>query len=436
MLPENKSIELPKDYRGYCPALWKEVYVNTHGKTAPCCVWQDKDWFAKDATSPNTIINENLQNDDYFKKQRQTVLDNKIPKGCAYCVKQEHIGIKSQRKNLIDRLGTMNENILNDTTVSDDEIEYLDIRPGNTCNYMCNFCGPFASHLIGKEWQRSDDAGETNFFHGVSKYNSVKKFLLPDGDQLQLHFKDSFSKYKNLKFVHVAGGEPFFMENRFIQILDSIQNKENITFRVVTNVSLYNEEIMQRLSKFKKVRMQLSVDAVGRAIEISRWKSNWENIQNNLKKYIEFRNNHKNVDMMFVPAISVYTIHSLPDLLQFGAENNIFSDVLFIQDPLYQRVNLLPENELRAIKEKVVQKFLGDDISERSCNYKDIIQQFNHYIEKNKVERNIIDQFWSWQTYFEKNRNYSLKEELPELYPLIKTATINNTTGATKEESF
>jgi len=422
MLPKNKTLELPKDYQGYCPALWKEVYVNTHGKTAPCCVWKDKDWFAEGPTSTNAVIGENLQNSDYFKKQRQTVLDNQIPKGCAYCVKQEEIGIKSQRKNLIDRLGPLDENMLKNTSVSNDDVEYLDIRPGNTCNYMCNFCGPYASHLIGKEWQRTDDKGETNFFNNEgAKYKSVKKQLIPSGSQIKLHFEDSFSKYKNLKFVHVAGGEPFFMENTFIQILDSIQNKENITFRVVTNVSLYNEDIMQRLSKFKKVRMQLSVDAVGRALEISRWKSDWENIQNNLKKYIEFRNNHKNVDMMFVPAVGVYTIHSLPDLLQFGAENKIFSDVLFIQDPVYQRVNLLPENELRVIKEKVVQKFLGDDISERSCNYKDIIQQFNHYIENNKVEENIIDQFWDWQGYFEKQRKYSLKEELPELYSSIKT---------------
>ena len=151
------------------------------------------------------------------------------------------------------------------------------------------------------------------------------------------------------------------------------------------------------------------------------YQTTYNPLQNNLKKYIEFRNNHKNVDMMFVPAVGVYTIHSLPDLLQFGAENKIFSDVLFIQDPVYQRVNLLPEDELRVIKEKVVQKFLGDDISERSCNYKDIIQQFNHYIENNKVEKNIIVQFWDWQGYFEKQRKYSLKEELPELYSSIKT---------------
>jgi len=422
MLPENKKLELPKDYQGYCPALWKEVYINTHGKIAPCCVWRDNDWFNEGPTSTNAVVGENLQNNDYFKKQRQTVLDNQIPKGCAYCVKQENIGIKSQRKNLIERLGPMDENILNDTTVSNDDVEYLDIRPGNTCNYMCNFCGPYASHLIGKEWQRTDDAGETTFFTNEGrKYKSVKKQLIPSSSQIKMSFEDSFSKYKNLKFVHVAGGEPFFMEDTFIQILDSIQNKQNIIFRVVTNVSLYNEDIMQRLSKFKKVRMQLSVDAVGRALEISRWKSNWKNIQNNLKKYIEFRNNHKNVNMMFVPAISVYTIHSLPDLLQFGAENNIYSDVHFIQEPVYQRVNLLPAEELRVIKEKVVQKFLGDDISEESCNYRDIIQQFNYYIEHNKVEENIINQFWDWQGYFEKQRKYSLKEELPELYPLIKT---------------
>ena len=178
---------------------------------------------------------------------------------------------------------------------------------------------------------------------------------------------------------------------------------------------------MEKLSEFKKVRFQLSVDGVGKSIEISRWRSNWENIQSNIKKYIEYRNNHPQFDMAFVPAISVYTLLTLPELLQFAMDNKIYSDVLFVQDPKQQRINLLPVHVLENIKEKIIQKFLGNEINSEYCNYRDIIQQLNYYIENNKITSETIDMFWDWQQYFEKQRNYSLKEELPELYPLIKT---------------
>ena len=63
---------------------------------------------------------------------------------------------------------------------------------------------------------------------------------------------------------------------------------------------------------------------------------------------------------------------------------------------------------------------MGNLISEKYVNYKEIIQQLNFYIEKNHVKEETIKAFWKWQDYFEKNRNYSLKKELPHVYDAIK----------------
>jgi len=125
--------------------------------------------------------------------------------------------------------------------------------------------------------------------------------------------------------------------------------------------------------------------------------------------------------MTTVPAISVYTLLTLPRLLQYGHDNKIEADVLFVQDPIQQRINLLPTHVLQNIKDKIEHLYLTGDITERFCNYKEIIQQLTYYIENNKIKNETIESFWHWQKYWEKNRNYSLKEELPELYPLIKT---------------
>ena len=39
----------------------------------------------------------------------------------------------------------------------------------------------------------------------------------------------------------------------------------------------------------------------------------------------------------------------------------------------------------------------------------------------NNGKKNVIKTFWYYQKYFERNRKYSLEEELPELYSSIKT---------------
>ena len=123
---------------------------------------------------------------------------------------------------------------------------------------------------------------------------------------------------------------------------------------------------------------------------------------------------------MLVPAIGVYTVSSLPDLLEWCTTNEIYSDVIFIQDPVHQVVNMIPEMGLRSIKEQIIQKFLGASIREKYVNYREVLEQLNFYIEKNYVNPNTIKEFWQWQEFFEKNRNYSLKKELPEVFDKIK----------------
>ena len=392
MLPEN-------NYNGYyCPAIWRQVHLSTKGEILPCCV------YVNDKT-PEYIKDGNteLHNSDIFIKDRQTILNKKIPKGCSYCVKQEAQNIKSHREHLIEKLTPIDPTVV--TRVGNDSIEYLDVRLGNTCNFMCNFCGPGSSHLLAKEYIQGGMANRVNKAHS---------FRFDDKEVFQT-FINTINKYPNLRFVHIAGGEPFFMKKELLMLLNAINNKSKVTVRILTNVSVYDKDIVKKLKEFKKPKLYLSIDAVGRALEISRWKSNWNLLQENIQKFKK-----DNFHLMLVPAIGVYTVSSLPDLLEWCTTNEIYSDVIFIQDPVHQVVNMIPEMDLRSIKEQIIQKFLGASIREKYVNYREVLEQLNFYIEKNYVNPNTIKEFWQWQEFFEKNRNYSLKKELPEVFDKIK----------------
>ena len=129
MLPKNNYNNF------YCPAIWKQVHLSTTGEILPCCVYKNdqEPEFIKDS-------NPEVHNSDIFINDRKKILEKKVPKGCIYCVKQEAQNIKSHREHLIDKLTPIRffaED--NSLQVPPEYIEYLDVRLGNTCNFMCNF---------------------------------------------------------------------------------------------------------------------------------------------------------------------------------------------------------------------------------------------------------------------------------------------------------
>ena len=391
MLPKNNYNNF------YCPAIWKQVHLSTKGEILPCCVYKNdgESEYIKDS-------NLEVHNSDIFINDRKKILDKKVPKGCIYCVKQEAQNIKSHREHLIDKLTPVRDKSLK---VGNEYIEYLDVRLGNTCNFMCNFCGPSSSHLLAKE------AG----------YNSTHSHQFNNKDIFEKFLK-SIDNYPNLKWVHIAGGEPFYMKKELLMLLDAIKNKSQVRVRILTNVSVYDEEIIKKLDDFNKVSLMLSIDSVGKAIEISRWKSDWKLLDENITKFLKLKLKHSpaKYNLQFVPAIGVFTVMYLPDLLKYAINKKIPAEILFIQDPVEQVVNLLDSEQLRHVK-KELRSFEDQKSLYQWCNYGEVLNQLDYYIKNNNVGNNVIKRFWERQDFFEKSRKYSLKKEMPFLHSIIKS---------------
>lgn len=413
---KNNPDNLPKDYDLYCPAIWKQVFMNTRGSIFPCCEWTNR--------TP-TIKTKLPHLSSHLQEARETVMNGKIPKGCLTCKIDESKGVKSHRQTLIDVLGAVDKKHIKDNLVDAESIEYLDIRLGNTCNFMCNFCSPHNSHLIGKEWI-ADKNGPlpkdiaNQFLHRDSVKYTLSKTI--SDHPTKENFIESIHRYPNLRLVKIGGGEPFFQKKQTFRIIEKIPYKEKVELRILTNCSVYDEEILQITNNFREVHLALSIDATGRTLEISRWKSNWKSIQENirkLKKWREHRNG--NLKLSLIPTMSVYTILDLPNLLEFATEQEIPTNVGFVQDPESQMINLIRGKYLIKLKEKIHKKVVQGKIRKDLVDLDSIYGQLDYATLNNGIEKNIIETFWYYQKYFERNRKYSLKEELPELYSSIKT---------------
>lgn len=415
--------KLPDDYDLYCPAIWKQIHLNTRGRIMPCCMWTDlTPWFDQ---SPSHIDSHGPEGSSILKNARRNVLEGKIPQGCLSCKTDESHGSKSYRQDLIDLLGPVDKDKIKNTFVDAESVEYLDIRLGNTCNFMCNFCSTHNSHLIGKEYLA--DKGAPRPQDVTPQYlqkDLVRKTLSKtiSDHPAKEEFISLIHRYRNLKMVELAGGEPFYMKKQTLKILELIPYKERVKLKILTNCSLYDESILEITNHFNKVQLGLSVDATGRALEISRWKSDWKSVQSNIRKFKRWSDGCKgDFSLSLIPAISVYTIMDLPNLLEFGTEQEIWTNVSFVQDPASQMINMLEGSVLAKVKEQIQEKNAMGKIQSRFANLDTIYQKLDQNISKNKIQKNTIKTFWYYQNYFERNRKYKLKLELPQLYEKIKT---------------
>jgi hypothetical protein len=122
-----------------------------------------------------------------------------------------------------------------------------------------------------------------------------------------------------------------------------------------------------------------------------------------------------------IPAISVYTILDLPNLLEFATKQEIRTEnIRFVHDPESQMVNLIREEHLIKLKEKLQQRVVQGKIRKDLVNLDIIYSQLDYAILNNRIEKNVIKTFWYYQKYFESNRKYKLEEELPELFEKVK----------------
>ena len=124
------SNQIPNGYDLYCPAIWKQLHLNTKGDVFPCCEWTDIYPFGV----------KNLTKDTKILQARNDVINGKIPKGCFRCVTNESNNLRSHRQDLIDMLGIVDKQYVSKDKLDAGAIEYIDLRMGNTCNFMCNFC--------------------------------------------------------------------------------------------------------------------------------------------------------------------------------------------------------------------------------------------------------------------------------------------------------
>lgn len=294
---------------------WVHVHQTPSNDIGGCCVSADQG----SPVEAHTV--EDLINHDTLKNKRRDMLTEQFNPLCNTCHEHEKILGHSARTDanqlwahrFDDSVPLTDE----DGYLRDFKMSYFDIRFRNTCNMKCRSCGPSYSSL----WQAEaikhpliiDYADESQ-----TKYES-EPGLLDNLLETQAH---------NFERLWFAGGEPLIHDEHY-DILEHLIRigKTDVTLIYSTNLSTLNyrdKDIFDLWKHFDMVNIHASIDSWGARAEVIRKGTKWPEIEENLRKVVEYGKDNYNVTLHFNCVVSVMNYLTLTDLMQHLIDEEIW----------------------------------------------------------------------------------------------------------------
>lgn len=292
----------------------------------------------------------------------------------------------------------------------------------NLCNMACMMCNPSNSSLL------------------ASTFKSIK--ILPQDREIYTDwtqgpawniFLDHLLNNDQIYCLHIMGGEPLY-HKRFKQLLKFLNenNHTNFHFTFVTNGSVYDPELVDLLSNFLSVSVEISLEGVGLENDYIRQAGNTQEVVGNIVQWSQKRSDRFDVVLRTVPqALSACNYHNL---LQFALDNNLIVDSNVLENPDFLKLNILPKDLRDHIKQQLSDKFLKNesvetvhDINLRNRdriyqtvqnNARTVIKLLDEYSADIELKR---QEFVDYCVKFDRHRKTNIKTHVPDLLSFMNT---------------
>ena len=237
----------------YCPLPFKHAYVDNTGISA-CCASPRYQISIKDWSTSQPLIS-----------MQQQILNNEIPQPCKNCHSNELIFKESLRTAALRDY--------QDQVFLQSDIDFIDFRSSNICNFKCRSCSPTFSHGIAQETKNSTTLQKYFYIHSDSKTLSLT-------EQDQQWVWDNLHKIKRLM---LTGGEPTMIP-KIKDIVNLILEKyaDSIQLLITSNLSFSDPLWYKITTTMPNIHWTASIDAVGSAAEIIRHGTQWDVVEQNL----------------------------------------------------------------------------------------------------------------------------------------------------------
>jgi sulfatase maturation enzyme AslB (radical SAM superfamily) len=341
-----------------CAAIDHGITIFPHGKIGPCCQ------ISSNYLKPIESLADPMRFAD-LKTQEP-------PKACEACSRNESNNVPSYR--------TMFNNIV----TAGKGIQFVVIRHSNLCNLKCRYCGPHFS----SQW--------------------VVELKLPAPQEVDLMALKGQLLTDDLHWMYFTGGEPLINSVHWALLQELIDSGKSSRISLMYNTNLTtikykNINIIDLWKKFKSVKIQCSIDAIGEPLEYIRSGAEWVDIENNLQQLIA-RANQTNIEVTLSPVISILNLWFLPELLSYAEKNNLSIDPIVLSGPDYLALDVIPD-ELKTLA--------LDKISESAKWLKKPLVEYLQQLVNNNINQCLFTHTLSHVLLLDNNRNEHLFKLLP-----------------------
>jgi MoaA/NifB/PqqE/SkfB family radical SAM enzyme len=316
----------PKDIPDMtCNSTKGSIHISDRGHLKPCCYFQNYGPHEKYWYEDSHIFNINSL-DDRVDSYEWNNFVSPNPH-CGNCIKEEMNGIHSLRQH-------WNETIAPDTN----KLQHLELALDFTCNMMCRMCNPSQSSV----WNASPVLKTMKDEIGVTDWNDETYVKTKGSKDYTTNLKRilSNSDLSELKKVVLIGGEPLYSKSLpwFINLLKKQEHWKDIELHIITNGSILPSEDL--FAGFKRLKFDVSIDAVGDLATVSRMKVPWKIIDENIRRMVKL------YDVHFHTTVSLLNCNYLQPLLDYREHLGIdwYSHTFaMLHNPRHLLLDLIPE---------------------------------------------------------------------------------------------
>lgn len=368
-------------HKKFCVLPWINLSIDVNGALRPCCryaqpIYQEE--YKLPFVADNTL--DKSYNSDQWKKLRQAFLNGEQPRECDICWNDEEGGVKSYRENFVESKQIDISKVSLDSLTVEAPIT-LDLKLNNVCNLKCRICGPQASSSLAKEHKlvwKSELIDSEYWTHDKITNTANEKII------------EQWSK--NIQHVEMTGGEPMTSPEN-VKVLSLMREQCDLskkTMLINTNVTHWNQTLINYLIEFKKSTICLSIDDLGERQEYHRYPSDWNVILKNVDKFIELRNKHNNIEIILYCTISNYNVWYLPEYDQWAKSKNltVYYNILHVNERLC--IRNLPD----IVKSQLMLRLKNFP---QVCNFLILPQQkdyFDEFLNHIEIYDDVRDQYF------------------------------------------
>jgi sulfatase maturation enzyme AslB (radical SAM superfamily) len=423
----------------FCPSLWFHMRITSSGDYE-YCRWAD---VSQDSNLPQGNI-KSCSVTEYFQNSlapiRQQLLNGSRLNSCSKCYIMEQHGKVSGRERQLLKVGVQpvyfSKSLASSPLVSAFDysqyhqghtLEYVQdwqIDLGNFCNSACVFCDPKSSSKLATEFKKLDIVSNIPGPAWSDNVDLVNKFCC-----------DILSS-KTLRYLHFIGGETLITP-AFRQMLNTIVNSgraNEITVGFTTNLTVWDQGIIELLSHFKQVNVGVSIETFTTLNDYVRWPSNIEEVKKLLTRWQEVcKNNKWLIQLRITP--TCLTIHELITVLDYAWEHLMpFESCDFLTNPKHLKINVLPLTYREPIIKNLelwVDK-RNVQLGERIVNSRHIetvqeflIQEANsyiHYLKESPDDSSDLPALVEFLKLLEKSRKNSIINYIPQYEKLFRAS--------------